>query len=364
MSSKDIKLGVSLYSYQEAIWRDDLDLEGALTAVKGCGGEGVEIFGETLIPSFPYVSDEFLYKWFYMLDNLQLEPVCYEHFADRRYWRDASRYLDDNAIFEVTMQYLRSAKKLGCKLIRLSHDGHNGMWIMNPDIDHAVVNAQVFERLLPYAAEMGVRMALEVHGPGLLEDGGNADFLEAMDRVGHEGGGLMLDLSGCFRDMLPLEINLMLKLGAKPEIIEYLRENCRKAYTYDGNNQVDWDAVEEKIREMGAGRVELEILNGGPGSQGCMRKKLTTPPDVVEQYASQLIYVHGKMHTINEDCTSDEVDYYRIIRALAKGGYKGYISTEFEGQRTVPHTLNEVEYVRRQHVLMRNCLAQIEAEGL
>ena len=81
MSSKDIKLGVSLYSYQEAIWRGDLDLEGALTAVKGCGAEGVEIFGEALMPSFPYVSNDFLYKWFYMLDNLQLEPVCYEHFG-------------------------------------------------------------------------------------------------------------------------------------------------------------------------------------------------------------------------------------------------------------------------------------------
>ena len=61
MSSKDIKLGVSLYSYQEAIWRGDLDLEGALTAVKGCGGEGVEIFGEALCRTFPYVSNDFLY---------------------------------------------------------------------------------------------------------------------------------------------------------------------------------------------------------------------------------------------------------------------------------------------------------------
>ena len=87
MSSKDIKLGVSLYSYQEAIWRGDLDLEGALTAVKGCGGEGVEIFGEALCRSFPYVNNEFLYKWFYMLDTLQLEPVCYEHFSDRRFWQ-------------------------------------------------------------------------------------------------------------------------------------------------------------------------------------------------------------------------------------------------------------------------------------
>lgn len=364
MSSKDIKLGVSLYSYQEAIWRGDLDLEGALTAVKGCGGEGVEIFGETLIPSFPYVSQEFLYKWTYMLDNLQLEPVCYEHFADRRYWRDPSRFLSDDEVFDVTMQYLRSAKKLGCKFIRLSHDGHNGRWIMNSELSKTVVNAQIFARLLPYAADMGVRMALEVHGPGLLEDGGNDDFLEAMDRYGHEGGGLMLDFSGCFRDMIPMEITVMEKLGGKPEIIEYLRAMCRKAYTFDGNNHVDWDEVEDTIKSMGAGPIELGLLNGSPDSQGCMRSKLSTPPDVVEQYASQLIYCHGKMHFMKEDCTCDELDYYRIIRALARGGYRGYISTEYEGQRAVPNTMNEVEQVRRQHVLMRSVLKQLADEGI
>ena len=43
MKEHNIKLGVSLYSYQEAIWRGDLDLEGAMTAVKGAGGAGVEV---------------------------------------------------------------------------------------------------------------------------------------------------------------------------------------------------------------------------------------------------------------------------------------------------------------------------------
>ena len=366
MSSKDIKLGVSLYSYQEAIWRGDLDLEGALTAVKGCGGEGVEIFGEALIRSFPYISNDFLYKWFYMLDNLQLEPVCYEHFSDRRFWQDPEKYLDDDAVFEVTMQYLRSAKKLGCKFIRLSHDGHNGIYDVFGAIEksHSVVNAEVFARLLPYAEELGVKMALEVHGPGLLQDGGNDDFLDAIEKTGcYNGGGLMLDLSGCFRDMSPMQEDGYVQQGAKREIVQYLRAMSRKAYTYDGNNDVDWDAVEEEVKKMGGGDVELGILNGR-GGFGSLRNKLISPPSVVEEYASRLIYVHGKMHWINPDCTSDEVDYPRYIRALAKGGYKGYISTEFEGQRSVPHTLNEVEFVRRQHALMRKCLADCAAEGL
>lgn len=365
MSSKDIKLGVSLYSYQEAIWRGDLDLQGALTAVKGCGATGVEIFGEALIRSFPYISDEFLYKWFYMMNNLDLEPVCYEHFSDRRFWTDPNKYLNDDDIYDVTKMYLDSAKRLGCKFIRLSHDGHNGIYDVFGAYEksHSVVNAHIFERILPYAEEIGVKMALEVHGPGLLDDGGNDDFLEAIERTGcYGGGGLMLDFSGCFRDMSPMQEAAYIKRGAKPEIIAYLREMSRKAYTYDGNNDVDWDAVEAKIREMGATELELGILNGtGAGGHNSIRNRLITPPEVVKQYASQLCYCHGKMHWINEDCTCDEMDYARYIKALVDGGYKGYISTEFEGQRSVPHTLNEVDMVRRQHILMRKCLAEAEA---
>ncbi len=370
MSSKDIRLGVSSYSYQEAIWRGDLDLEGVITAIKGCGGEGIEIFGEELIPSFPHVSDEFLYKWKYLTENIGVEPVCYEHFADRRYWKkELNKYLTDDDLFDVTMQYLRSAKKLGCPFIKLSHDGHNGRWIMNDEYDHTIVNARVFERLLPYAEEMGVKMAMEVHAPGLLEDGGNEDFLEAIERTKcYNAAGLMLDLSGVYRDTNPMQEDSYVKMGAKREIVQYLREMSRKAYTCDENGEFpefDWDEVEAKVKEMGGGKVELMILNGmGAGGHNSIRHRLITPMKTVKEYASKLVYIHGKMHWINEDCTSDETDYHGLFKALCEGGYKGWICTEFEGQRSVPHTLNEVEFVRRQHVLMRECLAECEAAGL
>jgi sugar phosphate isomerase/epimerase len=357
ITNNPIKQGVSLYSYQEAFWRGDLDLEAALTAVAGAGAEGVEIFGEAMIPSFPYITDEFLYKWFYLLDNLGLEPVCYEHFADRRYWKDESKFLSDDDVFDLTVTYLKSAKRLGCKFIRLSHDGHNGMFIMNDEFSHTVVNAQVFERLLPIAGDMGVKMALEIHGPGLLQDGGNDDFLEAFERTGrYDGAGLMLDFSCCFRDISPMMEDAMVKRGGKREIIQYLREMSRKAYTYDRNNNVDWDEVEVKAKEMGAGQIELSMINEQGGMHGSLRNRLITPPAIVKEYASKLIYIHAKMHWINEDCTCDEMDYPGYIKALKEGGYNGYISSEFEGQRSVPHTLNEVDFVRRQHILIKKCL--------
>ncbi len=351
-TNHDIKLGVSMYSYQEAFFHRKLDLEGCLTAVAGAGAEGVEIFGEAMIRDFPFVSDEFLYKWFYMMDNLGLEPVCYEHFADRTYYKDHSRYLSDDDIFDISVQYIKTAKKLGCKFIRLSHDGHNGMFIMNDEPSHSVVNAELCARLLPVCQEHDIVMALEVHGPGLLDDGGNDDFLEAVEKTGIPYAKLMLDFSGCFRDDFPNNIKAQIARGANPDCIELVREYRRKAHAYkttdDGEIDIDWDEMDAKLEAMGAGPIDLVYARRA--------KMKMSPPKVIKAYASSLCYVHGKVNWINEDYTCDEMDYPLYIQALKEGGYKGYISTELEGQRIIPNTVNEVEQVRRQHTLLRNCL--------
>jgi hypothetical protein len=54
------------------------------------------------------------------------------------------------------------------------------------------------------------------------------------------------------------------------------------------------------------------------------------------------------------------MDYSRIFKAFKEGGYKGYICSEFEGNRRLNNLgwYDEIEYVRKHHVLMRNCLAE------
>ena len=56
------------------------------------------------------------------------------------------------------------------------------------------------------------------------------------------------------------------------------------------------------------------------------------------------------------------MDYTRILTALKEGGYKGYINSEFEGNRRMNDSgwCNEIEYVRKQHVLMRRILGYPE----
>ena len=51
-----------------------------------------------------------------------------------------------------------------------------------------------------------------------------------------------------------------------------------------------------------------------------------------QEFASQVVYVHGKFD-IDEDGQVDNMDYPKIFKALIDGGYKGYICSEFEGNR-------------------------------
>lgn len=45
-TTNKIKLGVSLYSYQDSYYFGRQDLEGCIAAAAGSGAEGIEVFAE------------------------------------------------------------------------------------------------------------------------------------------------------------------------------------------------------------------------------------------------------------------------------------------------------------------------------
>ena len=54
------------------------------------------------------------------------------------------------------------------------------------------------------------------------------------------------------------------------------------------------------------------------------------------------------------------MDYPAIFKALIEGGYKGYIASEFEGNRRMNQAgwCDEIEYVRKHQKLMRQLLGR------
>ena len=83
-----IKRGVDFYSYQQAQFFKELDLEGMMKEASSIEGvTGIEVLDEQSFP-YPDPSEEFVDNWHAMCKKYQLEPVTMDVFCDVLQFRD------------------------------------------------------------------------------------------------------------------------------------------------------------------------------------------------------------------------------------------------------------------------------------
>jgi sugar phosphate isomerase/epimerase len=358
ITNHDIKLGVSLYSYQDNYYFKKHDLEGCIAAAAGAGAEGIEVFPEMMMPEWPYISDAFIDKWNGWMRRYDMTPVCIDHFADRAMWKN--KQLTDDELVERSVWYIKAAHKLGAKFIRLMHSAHLGSLIPGPGgktID--LVNPKIAARLLPYCAEYNVVMALECHAPSRVDDPVQEAYLEEAEKAGlSQYIGLQADFSSYEYQPSSAAVERSIRNGANREVMYYIRDLIRKHNLE--NFEFDVEQEYEKIKKMGAGEEEMQFFNMHIRHFGKMASY-----EKLKEYASRIVYVHGKFHYIDDAGEVDSINYQKTIGALKEGGYKGFICSEFEGNRFLNDKgwVDEIEYVRRHHVLMRKCLGYKDFGG-
>ena len=367
----DIKLGVSLYSYQDNYYFHRYDLEGCIAAAAGAGAEGVEVFSDAMIPEWPYVSDAWIDKWNGWMERYDVNPLCLDHFSDRQMWHD--KQLTDDEMFERGVMYIKLARRLGCKAIRVLHEEHIG----RRGVAGRLTDYGIIERLLPIAAENEIMLSLEVH----TRDGVGADYqqkyIELAEKTGMPYVGLQADFSTFSYCMSTADIHsTVVETGARREVLMAARQLQRDSYF--GGYEMDMEAAAAEMEKMNltdADRIALMrvipniklpegftnpwLQYGGFGS-GSSADRLKKIYDDLRVWAPKLVYVHAKVYDLDEDGMVDDMDYPKIIGALVEGGYKGYISTEFEGNRhlNVDGWCDEIEYVRRHQKLLRKLLGR------
>ena len=364
----DIKLGVSLYSYQDNYYFHKHDLEGCLAAAAGAGATGIEVFSDAMIPEWPYISDEFVDHWNGMLQRYGLEAVCLDHFSDRAMWHN--KLLTDDEMYERGVMYLKAAQKLGCKYIRLLHDAHIGKGISAYELS----TPAIVERLLPVAQECNVIMALECHAPSGVDDPVQEEYLEAAYRLNIPYVGLQADFSTYEYCMSSADLELCVYKGCTRKVLEHLR--CKQRESYFSGKPFVFEDIQDDFKNMILSEEDKKYLDptsfvysdsskfvGGNVYDGKFKQSNWEEDyKTLQNYASKLVYCHAKFYDINEDGQVDNMDYPRIFDALKKGGYKGYVCSEFEGNRrlNVIGWCDEISYVNKQHKLMRKCLGYNE----
>lgn len=345
-----IKLGVSLYSYQDAFYFHKMNLEDCIAAAAGSGAEGIEVFPEAMMPEWPYISDAFVDKWNGWMERYRIVPVCVDHFSDRRMWKNKD--LSDDELFERSTWYIKTAAKLGCQSIRLMHEEHIGKDTIKRD--YRLTDVKLAERLLPVAAKYNVMMALECHAPTSVDDPVHQSYLDAAERLRLPFIGLQADFSSYEYCISSADVGMYTRQGAHEEILNLVREKQREAYF--AGCDFEYEAIKDQVEKMGPNEIDKQVLLEGTRMHAGFKR--THSLEKLKEYASKLVYVHGKFYDIDETGQVDNIDYPRVLKTLQDGGYKGYVCSEFEGNRRMNDAgwVDEVEYVRKHHVLMRKCL--------
>jgi len=74
-------------------------------------------------------------------------------------------------------------------------------------------------------------------------------------------------------------------------------------------------------------------------------------------------HVQAKFYEMVDDTAEYSIPYDRIIPVLERGGYAGYLSSEYEGNRHIQdvHPVDSREELRRQHAMFSTLLGETTA---
>jgi sugar phosphate isomerase/epimerase len=318
-----IKRSVSLYSYQEEYFLRKFSLEDCIAKSASLGARGIEVLGEQMFPGFPHLTDAFVDQWHGWMAHYGTTPVCHDMFLDTK--RFKNRLLTPDEEVESVIRDLKFASRLGFKAMRI------------------IVSAspETMERCLPFAEEYGVRMGVEVHAPYHLDHPWIQRHLELAERTGTRFYGIVPDF-GIFTSRFPrVQRDRYVRNGVRPHIADYITSEYEK--------RVLAEYIVGNVRGMGATPIEIQMAEQ-------TRHQVWSSPKRLLEYMPKIVHIHGKFYEMVDDHTEWSIPYAEVISVLKQGGYDGYISSEYEGNRHIEDAfpVDSFEQVRRHQAMLKD----------
>ena len=372
-----IKRGVDFYSYQQAQFFKQLDLEGMLAEAASIEGvTGIELLDEQSL-HYPDPGDAFVEKWFGWLEKYKLEPVTMDVFGDVLQFRDHVMSLEELA--ERLKSDIRLAKRLGFKNVRTL----------------ATTPLEVMTLALPVAEECDVRIGKEIHAPIPLNGQYVNEIVDYVNKTGTRHLGIVPDW-GIFA-YRPSEVTLdwYVRQGAKSKTCELVDQLCMDDYTgktdilsnidlslYSAGNV---ESFFSRYIKFGADGVPQDLIPAFEMMENLVKEHVEGYTSIDFEVMGQALllsrakaedliplmpYVvnfHGKFYNMSEvegqpGVYEDKaLDYENPIRVLKECGYEGYINTEYEGQRrfqdrTEKELIDELDQVRKHQGMMKRLI--------
>ncbi|MDI1294675.1 MAG: TIM barrel protein [bacterium] len=321
------KRGVSLYSFQEELFLGQMTVEDCVAFAASIGANGIEVLPEQNMPGFPHIDDATVNQWLAMMDRHGTTLTCYDMFLDTKRRKD--RLMTDDEQVESIVRDIKLCHRLGIRNMRV-------LVFVRPDI---------LERCVPYAEQYDVHLGVEVHAPWHLDHAWILRTIEVADRLGTRHLGILPDM-GIFMKHYPPEFrDRFLRQGATPAIVDFIIDQ------HEQKIMCEYTIFEVAVK-MGGNKADIamaETLRHAPYSN----------PKRIRDFIPYFRHIQAKFYGMTDACIDPTIAYAAVIPELIAGGWDGYLSSEYEGNRWVQDAgpVDSREQVRRQHVMFENLAA-------
>lgn len=327
--TSDIKRGVSLYSFQHETFQGKMTLEDCFKACADMGASGIEVIGEQTFWGWPEaaVDDAKIEEWHHLIKTYNATAVCHDFMLDYKRYKGRTMSLEEQVA--SVRKDLDFAARLGVKYVR-------ALVSIAPEV--LVVAA-------PYAEEKDIKILIEVHAPLHFDHPWIIRHAEAFEKSGSDALGFLPDMGMFLFKFPPVWKERFIRNGVPRHIADYIE----KAY----EDRVLSEYVILNVREMGGEGPAL-------GMAETLRHNAAFEPKRMLDYMHRIHNIHGKFYQMDENVVEPSIPYEEIVRVLKQGGYKGYICSEYEGNRWIEDAqeVDSVEQVRRQQEMLKSLIGE------
>lgn len=225
----------------------------------------------------------------------------------------------------------------------------------------------VIEGSLEYAEKMDVKIGLEVHAPFSLNSGWADGYMEMIHRTGTKYFGFIPDMGIFCKNIPDVLRDKARRMGASEECIKIVDDAYARRIE-KGFVKIKYDLDLGKANmeyRMANGMKEMmeavEKAGGGPADMMYAGSSFTyswsDPQDIIDNI-DYIFHTHAKFYNVHEDYTETAVAIPEVVEAFKKAGYKGYLSSEYEGGEHLRADMevDSIEQVRRHQEAMRRAI--------
>jgi hypothetical protein len=326
-TAKGLKLGSTLYSFTNEFLSYQYSFDQLVRKVAELRlGPGLEVVGYQSIRGFPTITDEFASRFKDLIAETGLKPSCLGINADVMLRRGQMMTEKESAAYHEPQ--ILAAAKLGFPVARYQFSA----------------SPAVIQRLVPLAERVGVKLGLEIHAPNRVDSPAVMAYREMYAKVNSPCLGFIPDFGASARNAPPGLVADWRARGLSASLINTALDIWRSDRTLEAKRAEFGRRADEAGADMPS-RTAVAVIFNVLSQQ---------PPEKWLEIMPQAVHIHGKFYGFDDSGKESAIPYEELLPVFVKGGYDGYMSSEWEGHMF--STASGLELVQKHHALCRRIL--------